>query len=175
MAFSGGAVIVTDSSPALNSACRGAFIGTTINTSTVTQAFVIGMNSSGTPAAGFGGRVEFLGESSTTANRTVADITASWNVATDASRASDLCFHAYYIATAQEGIRIRGASGGVQIGFFGATPVGQQNTTGTTTGHTAGSSTAVRQDSTFTGNTGATAYTVGDIVLALKNLGFLAP
>lgn len=61
-----------------------------------------------------------------------------------------------------------------KIGFFNATPVVQPATTGTTTGFTAGSGTAAKDDSTFTGNTGSAAYTVGDIVKALKNLGLLA-
>ena len=60
-----------------------------------------------------------------------------------------------------------------KVGFFDATPVAQQATTGTTTGFTAGSGTAAKDDSTYTGNTGSAAYTVGDIVLALKNLGLL--
>lgn len=59
------------------------------------------------------------------------------------------------------------------VGMFGAAPVDQQATTGTTTGFTAGAGTAALDDSTFTGNTGSAAYTVGDIVLALKNLGVL--
>lgn len=60
------------------------------------------------------------------------------------------------------------------IGLFGATPVDQQATTGTTTGFTAGSGTAAKSDSTYTGDTGDAAYTVGDIVRALKNIGILA-
>lgn len=48
-----------------------------------------------------------------------------------------------------------------------------QTTTGTTTGFTAGSGLAVLAGSTFTGNTGATAYTIGDIVRALKTIGLL--
>lgn len=60
------------------------------------------------------------------------------------------------------------------VGLFGATPVEQQDTTGTTTGFTAGAGTAVLSDSTFTGDSGSAAYTVGDIVLALKNVGILA-
>lgn len=71
------------------------------------------------------------------------------------------------------------AAGGVETGsgnhgFFGVTPVAQPSTTGTTTGFTAGSGTSANDDSTYTGNTGSTAYTVGDIVLALKNLGLIA-
>lgn len=67
-----------------------------------------------------------------------------------------------------------GTAASQKLGFFNATPVIQQATTGTTTGFTAGSGTASKSDSTFTGNTGTAAYTVGDIVRALKNLGFLA-
>lgn len=63
---------------------------------------------------------------------------------------------------------------GTTAGFFGATPVAQPDTTGTTTGFTAGSGTAVLDDSTFTGDTGSTAYTIGDVVKALKDLGLLA-
>ncbi len=60
------------------------------------------------------------------------------------------------------------------IGLYGATPVAQQATTDTVDGFTAGSGTAVKDDSTFTGDSGTAAYTIGDIVLALKNLGILA-
>jgi hypothetical protein len=60
------------------------------------------------------------------------------------------------------------------VGFYGVTPVAQPSTTGTTTGFTAGAGTAVLSDSTFTGNTGTAAYTIGDVVKALKDLGLLA-
>jgi hypothetical protein len=61
-----------------------------------------------------------------------------------------------------------------QMSFFNATAVGQQNTTGTTTGFTAGTGTTVVSGSTFTGATGTTAYTIGDVVKALKAYGLLA-
>ena len=61
-----------------------------------------------------------------------------------------------------------------KLGFYDATPVVQQATTGTATGFTANSGTTVRDDSTFTGGSGTKAYRVSDIVLALKNLGLLA-
>lgn len=60
------------------------------------------------------------------------------------------------------------------VGFFSATPVGQQSTTGTTSGFSAGGGTAARVDSTHTGGLGSTAYTVSDLVLALKRFGLLA-
>lgn len=60
------------------------------------------------------------------------------------------------------------------IGFHGATAVAQHSTTGQTAGFTAGAGSAVLHDSTFTGGTGATAYTIGDVVRALKLKGLMA-
>ena len=60
------------------------------------------------------------------------------------------------------------------LGFFAKAEVAQQATTGTATGFTAGAGTAVQDASTFTGGTGATAYRISDIVLALKNYGLMA-
>lgn len=57
---------------------------------------------------------------------------------------------------------------------FGATPVPQPTPTGTTTGHSSLGGTALQLNDTYTGNTGTTAYTIGDVVRSLKRLGFLA-
>lgn len=68
-----------------------------------------------------------------------------------------------------------GQSTSDKIGFYGVTPVVQPaSPSGNTHTPTAGSTTAVYVNTTFDGGTGSTAYTVGDIVLALKNLGLLA-
>jgi hypothetical protein len=67
-----------------------------------------------------------------------------------------------------------GTATGQKIGFHNATPVIQQATTGTTVGFTVAAGTAVNDASTFTGNVGATAYRISDIVRALKNLGLMA-
>jgi len=61
-----------------------------------------------------------------------------------------------------------------KLGLFNATPVAQQAGTGETTGASGGSGTIVHVSATFTGNVGSAAYTISDIVKALKNLGILA-
>lgn len=60
------------------------------------------------------------------------------------------------------------------IGFYSTNTVAQQNGTGNTHTVAAGSTTNVFTNTTFDGSTGSTAYTVGDIVKALKNYGLLA-
>jgi hypothetical protein len=47
--------------------------------------------------------------------------------------------------------------------------------TGNITGFVAGSGSTAKSDSTYAGASGASAYTVGDIVTALKQIGILAP
>ena len=61
-----------------------------------------------------------------------------------------------------------------KIGFWGSTPVVQQSSTGEIVGFTAGGGTTVTDASTFTGNVGATAYRLSDIVKHLKTIGILA-
>lgn len=61
------------------------------------------------------------------------------------------------------------------VGFWGATPIVQPGSpSGYTTTAAAGSTTSVYVNTTFDGGVGATAYTLGDIVIALKNAGILA-
>lgn len=67
-----------------------------------------------------------------------------------------------------------GTATGQKLGFYNATPVVQQAGTGETTGATGGSGTNVHVNATFTGNVGSAAYTISDVVKALKNLGLLA-
>jgi len=61
-----------------------------------------------------------------------------------------------------------------KLAFYNTTPIVQPTSTGETTGFTAGAGTGVNDDSTFTGNVGATAYRISDIVKHLKNLGLIA-
>lgn len=61
------------------------------------------------------------------------------------------------------------------LGFDFTQKLASSSITGTTTGFTAGSGTAVKDDSTFTGGVGSKAYRISDIILNLKNMGILAP
>lgn len=59
------------------------------------------------------------------------------------------------------------------LGFYGVELAVQPVTTGTTIGATTGTGDLVTVDTTFTGNTGTSSYTIGDIVNALKKIGLL--
>lgn len=74
-------------------------------------------------------------------------------------------------ATLTGTISIGGASD--LVGFWGATPVAAYSTTATSAGFTAGTGTTAVSGSTFTGNTGTKAYSVSDVVRALKLAGIL--
>lgn len=58
------------------------------------------------------------------------------------------------------------------IGFWGKTPAAQVTPTGLTATAAAGSTTSVFVNTTFNGGSG-TAFTVGDVVFALKAAGLL--
>jgi hypothetical protein len=64
-----------------------------------------------------------------------------------------------------------GNAGG-SIGFYGLTPVTQHNSNNNVAPGLTGD--AVTRGSTFTGGVGTQAYTIGDVILALKNVGLLA-
>jgi hypothetical protein len=71
-----------------------------------------------------------------------------------------------------------GSADGVQLpntklGAFGTTPAAQPGSATNTHTVAAGSTTAVYTNTTFDGSIGSTAYTVGDIVAALKTLGLI--
>ena len=74
-------------------------------------------------------------------------------------------------ATDATAIQLSRAAGA--IGLYGATPVAQHTATGDTTGFVAGSVGAAFSDSVYAGASGSAAYTVGDIVTALKAIGIM--
>lgn len=128
-------------------------------TNAVTTIAALGHNSSGTPAAGFGGGLRFQLETTTTENQDAARVVASWNTATHASRKADLTLSVFDTAE-REGLRIRGDGSAPAIGFLGATPVARA-------AHIADPSGGVVTD--------AEARTaINAILVVLENLGFVA-
>jgi len=67
-----------------------------------------------------------------------------------------------------------GSSAASLLGFWGAGPVAQFYTSGGAGISAGGSGNPVLDDSTFVGSTGSTAYTVNDLISALKLCGVLA-
>lgn len=131
----------------------------------------------GTGAAGFGTGIVLAGKDSTTANTQMAHLQASYTVITHASRTTLVTLSASDAAAERLAIGWGANGSAALLGFYptvAAAPVIQYATTGTTTGFTAGAGTAVDSAATFTGNTGSTAYTISDIVRALKLVGLMA-
>jgi len=76
------------------------------NTNTVVDRLIIQTNSSSTASSGFGARIKFQGESSTTNDRDMANIDTAWTTATDASRASYLTLSTVVSTTMTEHLRV---------------------------------------------------------------------
>jgi hypothetical protein len=70
--------------------------------------------------------------------------------------------------------RLRISAGGIGVFSKAGSPAAQQTANRVTAGYSAGSGNSVTVDGTFTGAVGSKAYTVGDIVTALKAYGWLA-
>lgn len=75
-------------------------------------------------------------------------------------------------ASPNQGFQV-GASALALVGIWGATPVAQSSPAGLVATATAGSTTSVFVNTTFTGGIGSTAYTCADIIAALKQIGIL--
>jgi hypothetical protein len=95
-------------------------------TNQMANVFTISHNTSGTPASGFGSTIRFLTKSSTTNSQSMANIDAYWDVATHASRASQLDLGVYYTTTKQVAFSARGDTGGIKSSVNGVAPVAPQ-------------------------------------------------
>jgi len=108
------------------------------------------------------GVVNFLGFTTTTGTPSV-----SLSVDLSVSDGKNIAFKA------TTGTKI-GTDPSQKFAFWNATPIAQPTAAATTTGFTAGSGTAMNDDSTSTGGVGSTAYTFGDVVRIAKELGLVA-
>lgn len=91
-------------------------------TNAITTAMILGHNSSGTPAAGFGTQIQWQLKSSTTEDRSAMDASVEWVVATDASRTARAKWSIYDTA-AREAMRIEASGSAAMIGFLGAAAI----------------------------------------------------
>lgn len=94
----------------------------TTNAAVTVGTLTKNVTGAGVGAAGLGPRLTFAAESSTTADTTQADITATWTDATHATRKSRLALSAYDTA-AREGLRLEADGSVARLGFFGVTAV----------------------------------------------------
>lgn len=157
----------------ISSAGASTFTYSNSGTTDTPAAQILDRRTSGTPAAGFGVKYAVLGQSDTTTGQDLGSLVWSWATATNASRKSRFIVNVSDAANDREVLRGEASGSAPMIGFLGATAIVRPAGTGETVGFTAGAGTAVKDDSTFTGNVGATAYRISDIVKALKNLGLL--
>ena len=116
--------------------------------------------------------------SSTSTARTCGYVDATFNSSTDATWTGNLFLYAgdYTSSNAGKrlGFQVQSNGSAALVGLFGATPVVKPVGGGNdVTNFTAVGGTAATSTSTWTGATGASTYTVGDIVTALKALGIL--
>ena len=93
-----------------------------VTTAAIDTVAVVGHNSTGTPAAGFGMKQLFTLETSTTADQSAADLSVSWVVATHASRTARAVLSVYDTAAREI---MRGEASGTlpMLGFYGGAAV----------------------------------------------------
>lgn len=93
-------------------------------TNAVTNMLTIDHTSTGTPAAGFGAAIQFLGESSTTVQRSMGRVRTEWNVATDAGRASTMILSVFDTAE-RDGLYIKTDTARANVAIGQVPPAGQ--------------------------------------------------
>ncbi len=154
----------------------------TANTATPATALTIGANSTSTAAAGFGSIVQFNGESTTTDDTALANITTTWVVATHASRTARQVHNVNDSGGARECLRMEASGTAPMLGFFGVgasvrptattTAATAVATTGATNAVPFGYTTAAQADDIVTQLNRNTAR-INDIATKLQTLGLL--
>ncbi len=124
-------------------------------------------------SAGFGPQVTLYGESATDTNyRQMADLTATWATATDASRKARVVLNAWDTA-AREALRVEASGSAAMIGFLGASAVARPaayTQTYSTADRTLGAYTSDPESGAYTGIDNAQ---VGTVYAQLTDLNSL--
>ena len=136
-------------------------------TSAASQLLTLSHNTSGTVANGFGSRVLWELESSTTADQSAAALDVAWAEKTHGSRAARMTLSAYDASGAREGLRIEASGSAPMVSLYGVAAIARPTTSYGTATFTANSGTAVNDASTFDG------YTLKQVVKALRDIGIL--
>ncbi len=141
------------------------------------REFIIGADAqNGVDASKIGHRIRVKSIDSSNAIQNMGNIDFTWSVATSASRTAQCDIEVYdFNGGPRIGVSVGTDGTNPLVGFLATAPVAQQTAGGVTAGftpHTSANPTF--NESTFTGNSGSSAYTISDIVAALKAYGLLA-
>lgn len=95
---------------------------TVTDSGTGNEPYVLALDhaTSGTPAAGFGTRLVFRSQTTTTASQDQFLVLTQWNTATHASRTTDVYFYCYDSGGARNGLYLGANGSAPTIGFLGA-------------------------------------------------------
>lgn len=144
-----------------------------VSTAAVVDNLILRRNpTSGTPAAGTGQQIHFVGKTDTTANRDQLAISTEWVVATEASQTTRVKFNVFDTA-AREAIRIEASGSAPMIGVLGAAAVvrqtgGENLTNSVTSGGTDGTITNWTDLNTYATDAAAIRNAIYQLARALK-------
>lgn len=145
---------------------------TTATTNAVQPALALQTSCTGTPAFGFGTSIDMSLHTSTNTMRPAAQIEARWFSAVDATRQAQVRLKVYD-TVARTAVVLQTDGTAPMLGFFGVGATTRPTAGGSVAGFTNGVGVNVTADATFTGGGAGGAYTIDDIVFALKSLGLL--
>ena len=105
-------------------------ITTDTGTNSVVNTAILGHETSGTPAAGYGTGLLFAAEDASVSNRNLGRLYFSWVSATNASRSGQGVLDSILHDHGAHGDAVRYAtSSDIQLGFFGQTPASKPSIT----------------------------------------------
>lgn len=145
----------------------------TATTNAIDTVLSLIARSTGTVANQFGEEILFSAQTASGNVRELGALVYRWAIAADATRQGQF-FLRVSDTVERNAIVARANGSAIELGFFGVGTVVRPTALGSVAGFTPGVGTAVTDDATFTGGGAGGAYTIDDIVGALKSLGLLS-